>query len=190
MTRKKLGAAGLATVVAIGVAFALKSGRAPGGHASGPSRAAPLASVAESLHVGDEVFAVEPDAVRGVDYETRNARLEAVRVNDDAVFNLTIRAPDGRVVARCQSGKAWDGLLSQLSSLRVRRTLSESEASSLWSRLAADAATLRVRDTFAAEPSEFRVAVAGPDVVVRDASGTFIASLPVHVLGVLAAGCR
>ena len=62
MTRKKLGAAGLATVVAIGVAFALKSGRAPGGHASGPSRAAPLASVAESLHVGDEVFAVEPDA--------------------------------------------------------------------------------------------------------------------------------
>lgn len=194
MTRARLISAGLALVVAagVGVAFqmAFTRGSGHGPRASSPSAAPLRPSVSESLHVGDEVFAVEPSAVRGIDYETRHMRLEAVRVNDEAVFALTQRDSSGRVVAHCQSGKAWDGLLPQLSSLRVRRTLSESEARSLWARVATDAATLRVRDTFAAEPSDFQVGIAGPDVIVRDPSGIFIASLPVRVLDVLAAGCR
>lgn len=191
MTR---GTAIAVVLVALGLGLALGviKGRTatPGPAASSTSGSSALAAGTPALQVGEEVFAVAPDAVRGIDYETRRTRLAAVRVRDKAAFALTERDADGKVTARCQSGKAWDGLLDALSSLRVRRTFSPTEGDSLWARLAGNAATLRVHDSFVAEPSEFQVAVTNEDVVVRDASGVFVSSLPAHVLSVLSAGCR
>lgn len=190
MNRRTAVLIAIAMLAVLGVALVVRRPPLPRAPSSSlPSASSPTAA-SPTLNVGDEVFSVAPDAVRGIDYETRSKRVEAVRVSDDGLFELTERDPQGNVGMRCRSGKAWDGMLTAISSLRVVRSLSQGDASTLWARLSPDAATLRVRDTFVAEPSEFQVATSNGEVIVRDASGVFVASLPARVLDVLAAGCH
>ncbi|MGC4091029.1 MAG: hypothetical protein QM756_24770 [Polyangiaceae bacterium] len=151
--------------------------------------AEPESAFRTTLKDGDEVFAVEPELVFGVDYDTRERQVHAERASPRDAFSISVRDAQGRELSRCAAGPAWGSVVPALSSLRALKVLAPSDARSLWLSQGARVATLRVRDAMSAEPSEFRVVARASDVVVRDGGGVFVSSLSPSVVALLERGC-
>jgi len=184
-----LVAAAVLAVAAIATSAFLVRGPAPSGSSS-ELALEPESAFRSELKVGDEVFAVEPEIVVGIDYETPQRRISAERPSPNDRFVVSVKDAQGRELTRCQAGKSWDSVLPAFTSVRALRVLSATEARALWGAAGKDAAILRVRDTIAGDPTQFRVVVRHEgDVVLRDGGGVFVSSLPERVVGLLRAGC-
>ncbi|MFZ5890029.1 MAG: hypothetical protein ACOY0T_03095 [Myxococcota bacterium] len=150
----------------------------------------PESAFVSQLKTGEEAFAVDPEAVHGIDYVTRQRQLRAERASPRDPFQISVTDATGKLLERCSAGKPWDAVMPALASLRVRRVLAPSEARALWARSGADAARLRIKDTLEGDPSEFQLLALDEGVVVRDAGGVFVSSWPKAVLDTLSAGCH
>jgi hypothetical protein len=143
------------------------------------------------LHAGDEVYAVDPNIVSELVYESPERKLVATRPGSESEFKISISDSKGRTLEECPAGSLFSETLATLRSIKVKRALSEAEAARLRASRASDIARLRIADATALEPMEYRALIAGPDLSVLffDERSGFESTVPALSMEHLKQGC-
>src|SRR6266849_3752241 len=108
---------------------------------------------AMQLADGDEIFGIEPDAVREIQYVTSDRTFVAIPPDGgERRFKIAKKDPNGKEIRHCSRNESFDKTFGPLYSIHVRRTI----PSDRWSRLRGTAtAELRILSTVEGEPAEF-----------------------------------
>jgi hypothetical protein len=148
---------------------------------------------AQPLRPQTEVFAVNPGKVIEVTYRSAEIMLIAHRwqVQDKFTFIFLKKRHKPLI---CPAGPGFDVVLSQVTSLKLRRALSAKEAKELFQKYPASSwAELRVRDNSALKPFRALIMpVAGqPNAAFVHFDGsTYIVSFAARVFHLISGGCK
>jgi hypothetical protein len=159
-----------------------------------PSPVVPdLSAFVGNFKSGDEIYAVDPDIVTGVDFETPARTFVATRPKGlGELFSIEIRDRATGRVEHCRSRFTLESVLGAVSSVRVRRVLPARDAWALWTRYGAAVRRLRIRDTIDTEPKEFGVLLTDGDAqsaIFREGPNFFEPSFASDVLALLSSDC-
>ena len=144
------------------------------------------------LSPGDEVFAIDPRAITEVRYTTKETSVVAKRIERPAdAFGIEVHTADRPNEQRCRSGKTFERLLNELSSVRVKATLAPKDKEGVRRERADLAAKLELRDNTTIDPKEFRVVMLGAPArpVFIDGPLTYEPSVSSDLFARLSGGC-
>jgi len=149
---------------------------------------------AQPLKPGTEVFAVEAGKVIEVAYRSAALLLIAHRWEGGGKFTLICLEKKQPRPSSCLAGPGFDLVLQQLTSLKLRRTLTAREAEEYWrSNPKTSWAEVVIRDNSELEPFQALIKpVAGSpqEAVVRFHGATYIVGLDERVFQLIAGGCK
>lgn len=151
-------------------------------------RAAP--AQAEKARPKEAIFAIDPERVVGVDYETTRRSWTAERMDAGGLFAVTVTDAAGRMSAHCQVD--LEPSLTRLAMVQPARVLPPGEAQNLWAEYGPLAAKVRIREELADDSIEFRVIVTSnvrEEIVLRVGRRMFAPSVPAEVFELLLEGC-
>jgi len=145
------------------------------------------------IYVGAEMFAVAPDEITELEYQTANRRFSATSLEGGKHgFLIRVTGPTDADHQECRSGKALDLLLNELSSVRVKRVLSKEEMVSLRQRYPGKSALLRVKAGANMDPVEVKVirsARTSKSVILEEGAILYVSTLPRKFTDSLSRGC-
>jgi hypothetical protein len=148
----------------------------------------------QSLQPGTEVFAVDPEKVIEITYRSPGMMLIAHRWQTRDKYTLIVLDRQHGKPATCLAGQGFDVVLNQLTSLKLRRTLSAKEAQELLQKYPVRSwAEMVIRDNTALEP--FRAHVlpnAGVDneAFIHFDGFTYVVGFAGQVFQLISGGCR
>jgi hypothetical protein len=152
------------------------------------------AAGAPALKAGTEIFAVDPGKVIELSYRSTSLLLIAHRWEVGGRFTLICLAKQQDRPRSCPAGKGFALVLNQLTSLKLRRTLTAGQAEEYWRQNPRPAwAEVVIRDNSELEP--FRallkpLAGSPREAVVRFNGATYIVGLEARVFQLIAGGCK
>jgi len=151
-------------------------------------------SGAQTLKAGTEVFAVDSSKVIEVAYRSTALLLIAHRWEVGGKFTLICLEKQHHRPSNCLAGPGFDLVLQQLTSLKLRRTLTAREAEEYWRRNPRNSwAEVVIRDNSELEPFRtlLKPLAGSPDeAVVRFQGVTYIVGLEDRVFQLIAGGCQ
>ncbi|HMI88638.1 MAG TPA: hypothetical protein VK550_31380 [Polyangiaceae bacterium] len=123
------------------------------GSSAAPARDARTHKI--QLTDGDEIFAIDPAAVREVDYETPTRTVVAIRPADRGTrFAMVEKNDSGTETARCSWSEPFDRAFGELYSLHIRSEMATGDLARLRT---GDTSKLRILSVVEGEPSEWQV---------------------------------
>jgi hypothetical protein len=104
---------------------------------------------------GDEIFAIEPIAVKQIEYATPTRTVVALRpARRETRFKIVEKDPSGNELRSCSSSEPFDRAFGAIESIHVRRVVPPDR----WTTLRrADVAELRIVSTIQGEPAQWKV---------------------------------
>ncbi|MCX5892722.1 MAG: hypothetical protein NTW80_07080 [Deltaproteobacteria bacterium] len=149
---------------------------------------------AQTLRPGTEVFAVDSSRVIEVAYRSPALVLIAHRWEMGGKFTLVCLEKKQNRPSSCLAGPSFDLVLRQLTSLKLRRTLTARQAEDYWRKNPRPAwAEVVIRDHSELEPFQalVRPMEGSPqEAVVRFNGATYIVALDHQVFELIAGGCK
>jgi hypothetical protein len=139
---------------------------------------------------GDEIFAIEPSAVKEVQYETPARILAATRpVGGGPRFAMVEKNSNGREIRRCLRKESFDRTFHELYSIRIRSTIARDRVAV--SQTGGNA-KLRILSVVEGEPSEWDVAPINdpdPQLTLLAGNAAYVLALSPALVMRLAQGC-
>ena len=166
---------------------------APGDAARPTPSAAPIAELGATtiqLPDGDEIFAIDPTAVKEVESETPGRSIAAIRAGGGgAHFTMVEKDSTGRVIRRCSRKGPFDRTFGELHSIRIRSKITQDRLAAL---RRGENAKLRIVSVIAGEPSEWNVAPIDdpePQLALLVEHASYELGLSPPLVALLAKGC-
>lgn len=144
------------------------------------------------VYAGAEMFAIAPEDVTELDYETAKRKVSATRlVGTGRGFLIRVTGIRKTDHQQCRSGKAFDLVLKDLSSVRAKKILQAAEAAAIRRQYAGKAAMLRIREGPDIAVQVQLVVMEGADrgVILLDGPVTYESSLSRKFVDRLSHGC-
>src|SRR5262249_3535901 len=141
------------------------------------------------LSNGDEIFAIEPSAVKEIDYETPRRAIAAIRPpGGEAPFIMIEKDSTGRVIRRC-SREGFDQTFGELYSIRIRSQIAGDRLVALRT---GENTKLRILSVIEGQPSEWSVAPdheREPQLALLVGRAAYELALSPRLVALLANGC-
>lgn len=149
---------------------------------------------ARPLQVGAEVFAVDPGKVLEVSYRSSTLRMIAQRWEVGVPFTI-IFLKQGQPAPRvCLAGPGFEYVLRQLTSLKLSRHLSVSQAKAYIEKNPLNSwAEMVIRDISQVEPFQARIIPvpgSAAEALVHFSGATYMVGLDAEVFQLISGGCK
>jgi hypothetical protein len=145
------------------------------------------------LKRGTEVFAVDPARVLEVSYRAAAVRLMAQRWEMGQPFTLIFLEKNRAGPVFCPAGPGFEAVLGQLTSLKVKKTLTHRQAEGFLQRQPlAGWAAVEIRDNSELPPFRARItplAGSSTEALVHFRGATYIVEFKARIFKLLGGGC-